>query len=97
MPKEMNGGTGHTHQLQLGRLGAVVVRLTFQATEISAAVDVPGKLPRKYRRLAERWLDKIIRPLDADPRMFRVVVTSNGKIVSTASELNGIGAVIFAK
>jgi len=85
-----------THQLDLGRAGCAVVRLTFAPDVIAAAVDLPKGLNRRNRRHAQRWAAAIFRDLDADSRGLRIAATCNGRLVSIGSESNGKGVVFFA-
>jgi hypothetical protein len=84
------------HRLDMGEAGCAVVKLTFAAAEITAALDVPTSLKRKNRRLLQRWTQQLFRRLDADERGLRIVTTSEGRVVSCGVEYRGIGAVLFA-
>ena len=105
-PLEISKGQAHrtrrgmstrteTHRLDFGAPGCAVMTLTFRATEIAAAVDLPSGLNRRNRRLLHRWSQRIFRKLNADERGMRIVTTINGRAVAIGAEYRGKVAVFY--
>ena len=84
-----------THRLDFGAPGCAVMTLTFRASEIVAAVDVPSGLNRRNRRLLHRWSQRIFRKLNADERGMRIVTMMNGHAVAIGAEYHGNVAVFY--
>ncbi len=84
-----------THRLDFGAPGCAVMTLTYRATDIAAAVDLPDGLHRKNRRLLSRWTRRIFRKLNADERGMRIVTMINGRAVAIGAEYRGKVAVFY--
>lgn len=85
------------HVFDLPGVGRLVYRLQFAETDISAVLESPGTIHRRRdRRTFSRWLDKIQRPIKADPRPMHITTLVAGKLASLAVEASG-GIFVFGE
>jgi len=86
-----------THCLDLGPSGRASLRVDFRAGEIVAVLDLPARFRRRERRAVDGWLQKITRPMDADPRPMRLFCMSEGKRLIGLGNENGRGRVFYLR
>jgi hypothetical protein len=83
------------HAIEIPRIGKIRVQIVFTDEMIFTRIDRPPALDRaarKERRLAQRWITKAMRPLDADPRPMLCQSFTEGRPSAVGFE-NGKGRV----
>lgn len=78
-----------THFLELPKYGRASLRLIFSSAEIVGYLDTPDHLRRRENRQVMRWLGKIIRPLERDPRPLVMRAAQDGRVIFIGAATNG--------
>jgi hypothetical protein len=87
--------TCQKHHLDLGA-GRISYTLCETPTTLVGTLETASDFPsRRDRRQALRWITKIHKPLEADPRPLTIVGWSKGRIV--ASGLESSGRIFFSE
>lgn len=84
-----------THVLNFGTAGRAVLRIIFSESKIRGVLDFPPNVLRRDRRHARRWVSKITKKLEPDPRPMTMTTLCAGRIVAIGEAIGGNVGVLY--
>ena len=77
-----NPGPRQTHHLDLPNYGRIIFEVLETPKAFILSCNYPSRPRRQHRRIVERWIDDLMKPLEADPRPLLQVTAIAGKSCS---------------